>query len=148
MPSAASHLVEDLQGQAQCQCPLQCLGSLWRCSKTGVVIVWLSRPSSWACRRREGGHSSKQRQREEVRNRKSPSVSAMWWVPCHFPAVSVGCTAKWVESLMLFPVPCWEKERTFEINNRVLARFAEWLLVCAMLHVGKAWECYQMSSAH
>lgn len=28
-----------------------------------------------------------------------------------------------MENLMLFPVPCWEKERTFEINNRALARF-------------------------
>lgn len=71
----------------------------------------------------------------------------MWWVPWHFPAVSVACTAKWMDSLMLFPVSCWEKERTFEINDRALARFAEWLLACAVLLIGKIWECYQKHAA-
>lgn len=48
---------------------------------------------------------------------------------------------------MLLPVSCWEKERTFEINNRALARFAERLLACAVLLIGKIWERYQKPSA-
>lgn len=48
---------------------------------------------------------------------------------------------------MLFPVACWEKEGTLEINNRVLARFTERLLACAVLLIGKIWECYQKPSA-
>lgn len=39
---------------------------------------------------------------------------------------------------MLFPVSCWEKERTFKINNRALARFAEELagsVLCCSLEI-------------
>lgn len=47
---------------------------------------------------------------------------------------------------MLFLVSCWEKERTFKINNRALARFTERLLACAVLLIGKIWERYQKPS--
>lgn len=39
---------------------------------------------------------------------------------------------------MLFPVSCWEKETTFKINNRALARFAEELagnVLCCSLEI-------------
>lgn len=41
---------------------------------------------------------------------------------------------------MLFPVSCWEKETTFKINNRALARFIEELagnvLCCSLEYLG------------